>query len=135
MSINRLLVASSAIYAGAGLPLLFAADEILKRVDGSVATTGLWMADMFGGALVAFAVLNWFNRTTMMGGIYGRPLLVANLMLLTNITFPALRVWRGNGHMLPGLTCVVFGVLLVLFGRLLFRNPKELGSGGGATAR
>ena len=46
MSINRLLVASSAIDAGAGLPLVFAADEMLKSVDGSVSATSLWMAGM-----------------------------------------------------------------------------------------
>lgn len=129
MPINRLLVASSIIYAGVGLSLAFAGDEILRRVDGSVSATGLWMASMLGGALLAFAVLNWFNRTTMMGGIYGRPLLVANLMLLTNITFSALRVWRANGEALPGGTCAVFGVLLILFGRRLFRNPPGVSSG------
>jgi hypothetical protein len=128
---NPLLMASSAIYAGAGVPLLFAADELQRRVDGNVSPTGVWMGGMLGGALVAFALLNWFNRTQMIGGIYGRPLLIANLMLLTNIVFPALRVWRTNAHPLPATMAALFGVLLLLFGRLLFRTPPQVGSGSG----
>ncbi len=121
------------MYAAAGVPLLFASDDILRRVDGSVSPTGLWMGGMFGGALVAFALLNWFNRGQLIGGIYSRPLLLANLMLLTNIVFPALRFWRVTAHMLPAVTAVVFGILLVLFGRLLFRHPGEIGPGRGPT--
>lgn len=133
MPINRLLVASSAVYAAAGFPLMFAADEILRRVDGAVSPMGLWMGGMLGGALLAMALLNWFNRETLMGGIYGRPLLVGNLMLLTNITFSALRMWRSGGHLLYAVTCGVGALLLVLFGRLLFRNPSGLGRDVGPT--
>lgn len=128
MPINRLLVLSAVVYAVAGLPLLFAADVILRPVDAGITPAGVWMAGMMGGALVAFALLNWFNRHQMMGGIYGRPLLIANLMLLTNVTFPALRMWRTDPRPSFAIITVVAGVLLVLFGRRLFRNPDGVGA-------
>ena len=68
-----------------------------------------------------------------MGGIYGRPLLIGNLMLLSNITFSALRMWRTDNRMLYAVTCAVAALLLMLFGRSLFRNPPGLGQGGGPT--
>lgn len=123
---NRLLVAASACYAAAGLPLLFAADQVMAQFDGGASAVAHWIAGLLGGALTAFALLNWVQRHTLMGGIYGRPLLIANLLLLSNITFSSLRMWRADHLALYAVTGVIGAMLFAAFGRLFFRNPAAL---------
>lgn len=36
---------------------------------------------LFGGALLGFAFLNWMGRSAILGGIYGRPIVVGNFGL------------------------------------------------------
>ena len=84
----------------------------------------LWITGLLGGALFAFALLNWFQRHTMMGGIYGRPLLLANLMLMSNVAFSSLRMWRAEHDAVYAIVGVIGAGFLVAFGRLLFRNPS-----------
>jgi hypothetical protein len=135
MPVNRLLVAASIIYALVGLPLLFAGDEVLRRLDGSSGPAAVWIAGTLGAAVCSMALLNWFNRHTLMGGIYGRPLLLANLLLLSNVTFSGIRMWRMQGQPVFGICTAVGGVLLVLFGRRLFRAPDGVATGGGPAER
>jgi hypothetical protein len=127
MPINRLLVAASIVYAMVGLPLLFAGDAVLRRLDGTGGPAAVWIAGMLGAALGGMALLNWFNRHTLMGGIYGRPLLLANLLLLSNVAFSSVRMWRTHGQPVFAICAGVGGVLLVLFGRRLFVAPASGG--------
>lgn len=92
----------------------------------TIAPVAIWISGMFGDALMSFALLNWFSRHTLMGGIYGRPLLIANLMLTTNVTFSSLRMWRSFHAPTFAVTAVIGGVFLVAFGRLLFRTPVTI---------
>ena len=122
MPVNRLLVAASILYGVPGLALLFGGDEALARTGGYTPTSA-WLAGMLGAALLALALLNWFQRHSLMGGIYGRPLLMANLLVLANAAFSSLRFWRANGAVHFAVTGVAAGVMFAAFGRLLFRHP------------
>ncbi len=132
MPVNRLLVAASIVYGVPGLALLFGGDEALARTGGHTPTSA-WLTGMLGAALLALALFNWFQRHSLMGGIYGRPLLMANLLVLANAAFSSLRFWRANGAVHFAVTCVVTGVMFVAFGRLLFRTPTSVGQGGEAS--
>ncbi len=135
MPINRLLVAASVAYGAPGLVLLFAPELILARSASAMPPIALWITGMLGGALFAFALLNWFQRHTMMGGIYGRPLLLANLMLLSNVAFSSLRLWRAEHAAVYAIAGVVGAGFLVAFGRLLFQNPPGVSNSAGGNDR
>ena len=130
MPTNRLLVTSAAVYAAPGLALLFAPVEALRAAGLALSPAGAWLAGMLGAALLAFAVLHWYQRQTLLGGIYGRPLLLANVLLLCTTTFSSFREWRASGVPLQLGVAIVAGVLLVAFWRLLFVSPKSLGNVG-----
>jgi hypothetical protein len=123
MPINRLLVAVSVVYAAAGLLLLFLPEVVLARSSPVMPPIALWITGLLGGALFAFALLNWYQRHTMMGGIYGRPLLFANLMLMSNVAFSSLRMWRAEHDPVYAISCLIGAVFLVAFGRRLFVSP------------
>ena len=132
---NPLLVAVSVVYAACGLTLLFAADEVMASLAPGTPPFALWITGLLGGALSAFALLNWVQRHTMMGGIYGRPLLFANLLLLSNVTFSSLRMWRTQHAPVYAISGAVGAAFLVAFGRLLFRNPAALQDDSGTAPR
>jgi hypothetical protein len=80
MNFSRvLLTGSAALYFAAALALLFAGDELALRLAGAPAATVTALVQLYGSALLGFAMLNWMNRMSRIGGIFGRPLLVSNL--------------------------------------------------------
>ena len=72
------------------------------------------------------AFLNWVQRHTLVGGIYGRPLLLANLMFVTIAFFASARVWLDLGGRLIAVATVVLGLFVLAFGRSLFRTPAAV---------
>jgi len=79
---GRLLLTASAIFlAILGLAGLFAPDEIESLLDRSAPPTLALALQLAAGGLLGFAMLNWMSRRNRIGGIYGRPLGVGNLLL------------------------------------------------------
>ena len=71
---------------------------------------------------------NWMARGSLMGGIYNRPLAVGNV---AHFTIGALALakaaLRSPNSVLVGAT-LVYAVLAVAFGAVLFRSPADVGS-------
>jgi hypothetical protein len=73
------LSVSAVAYLLAALALLFAADEILRFALGAASQLDVALLQLIGAALFGFAMLNWLNRYSLVGGIFSRPLVMANL--------------------------------------------------------
>lgn len=135
MPINRLLVAATIVCGVPGLVLLFAAEEVLLRLGGAPATpAAAWLVGVLGGTLVAIALMNWFQRHSMVGGIYGRPLLLANTLVLTNAFFSTLRMWRSSHQVGYAVVAACIGALLAAFARRYFVDPSALRPGANSAA-
>ncbi len=119
---------SAAALAAAGLALLFAADVLLPRLAPALprgAAAGVaWVGQLLGAAWLGVAALNWLQRDTRLGGIYGRPVVLANLVLYLVSALSALRAlptvgrgaWAVAGPALAGA-----GV----YALLLWRGPFD----------
>lgn len=107
---NLLLFATSLLYFAAAIPLLFAPGETLALASSTppsaVAIGGI---QILGTAYLGFAMLNWMNRFSVIGGIHGRPLLVANFAHVGSAT--ALLAH----HLADGLTAPAFLTLLGIY--------------------
>lgn len=82
---TRLIITASAIFLGAlGTAASFLPTEILGVLD-DVAHNPLEavLVQLFGAALIGFAMLNWMARGAPAGGIYGRPIVGGNLVQYT----------------------------------------------------
>jgi hypothetical protein len=125
MKLNLLVVTSAVVYAIPGLVFTFAPDEVLLRL-GVVAGPPLlhWLLELLGGALLGMAIMNAMQRYAMVGGVYGRPLLVANLALLSIGGLSSLRLWRSTGDQRVLIAAIVSCALLAAYGRLLFKSPE-----------
>ena len=122
---SRALLTASAIFLGAaGAGLTFLPRELLIHVRQPDARILLVFVQTIGAAYLAFAMLNWMSRGATVGGIYGRPLIVANLLHFTMVAILLIK-WAAAGAP-PGI--LIFAGLYTAcaagFGALLFRGPS-----------
>jgi hypothetical protein len=129
---NPLLVAAALVYGVVGFAFTFAPDEIVAALGLDGSPVAGWLGALAGAGLLGLAALDWMQRHTVLGGVLGRPVLVANLLFLFAAFFPTLRAWREvGGAPLLGAT-VALGALAAAFGIRLFRPaampPSPLGA-------
>jgi hypothetical protein len=122
---TKILLSSSAIVLGLfGFLSSFFSQELLLHTK----VTSDGAADMFiqllAAMFIGFAILNWMNRGVIMGGIYARPLAMANFshFLIGLITF--LKVISAKPH-LPGMwvLMIIYFLFASAFGITMFFHP------------
>jgi len=125
--ISRLLTTVSALVLFVlGLALLFAPDVVLGRLVPGFPPGSAWVGSLLGAAWLGMAALDWSHRTTLLGGIYGRPVVYANFVLFLVSALVLVRV-----VLRPGMPPVIwlfalpFFVLAVAWALLLFRGPFD----------
>lgn len=119
---RSILMASALFFATLGGAMLFAPVEV---ADAFGWTAGEAVGSLAAGGLLALAILDFTARGAIHGGIYGRPIVLANLIFVLTAGLALLR-WQLSatpaeplGWLLVGgfgLHGVAFGLILV--GRL-----------------
>ena len=79
MNTKSLMTLSAIILALIGISLIFLPKEILDYLELSVSETLQLLMQIIGSLYFAFAILNWMSKGSLIGGIYGRPIAMANL--------------------------------------------------------
>ena len=117
---------SSAIVLGLfGLTLLFIPDEIMIYLNLESNRIVLIAFQLLGAFYFAFAMLNWMSKASLIGGIYNRPITIANL---THFLIGGLALIKGfisnsNWPMLLLVVTSVYSVYAIFFGVIFFRHP------------
>jgi hypothetical protein len=118
--------ASAGVLLVGGLALLFASDVILPRLIPGFPAGGVWLGQLLAAAWLAVALLNWLSRATLLGGIYGRPVVLTNAALYFIATMVLFKiVVRGNAPAALWLILVPAALFAGIYGWLLFRGPFE----------
>jgi hypothetical protein len=116
---------SAVFLAFIGVALSFFPGEIAVYIGVGYAQTFQLILQLSGALYFAFAMLNWMAKRSHIGGIYNRPIAIANcthffmgglalIKALINHPGFAAPVW-----ILAGL----YSIFAILFGFILFRNP------------
>ena len=124
MMSTRALLTSSAVFLGlAGGGLTFLPQELLLHVRQPDARILVVFVQTVGAAYLAFAMLNWMSRGSTIGGIYGRPLVVANVVHFTMVAILLIK-WAAAGAP-PGIMLfgAVYTLFAVWFGAAMFGSP------------
>jgi hypothetical protein len=116
---------SAAVLAAGGGALLFAPDVLLPALVPGFPPSGLWLGQLVGAAWLGMAALNWLQRAAILGGIYGRPVVLANLVLYFVSALSVLRVLLGGGPTELWLILVPTGAFALAYGALLLRGPFD----------
>jgi hypothetical protein len=119
---SRIIATTSAlVFAAAGMLLLFASDEVLPRILSGIPGEATWIGQVLGAAWLGIAALNWLSRGSVVGGIYGRPIVMANAVtyfITTTVLFKSPSAGAPVAAVLPAIFALMYGVLL-------FRGPLD----------
>lgn len=129
---SRLSLLSAAVLLLGGVALLFASDMLLPALIPGFPPAASWLGQFLGAAWLGVAALNWLQRGTRLGGIYGRPVVFANLLLYFVSALSLLRGLLGGG--IPTALWAVFApaaALAAAYAALLLRGPFDSSTASG----
>lgn len=127
MNISSLVTRCSAAYLLlGGVVMLFGADAVLPVVIRNFPPSGAFLGQIIAAAWLALAAINWQNRGLILGGIYGRPVVYANLMLYTVTTLGVARAAMVVGAS-PWLWALVgpSALFAIIYGVLMLSGPFD----------
>jgi hypothetical protein len=121
----RLLLSSSAaILAALGVGITFLPQELLIHVGARSTGASVLLIQILGASLLGFAALNWMSRGAHTGGIYGRPVTMANFF---HFAIGAAALLKGAiaHHFAVDVTVMaaIYAVFAIWFGLVLFTHP------------
>lgn len=126
MSTRLLLQSSALLLVFLGVLLSFLPAEIASVMGLSHDLAKQMALQLLGAVYFGFGMLNYMNKRAVVGGIYGRPLVVGNF---SHFLIAALALLKAQDLLstYPWLwaLAIAFGLLAVAFGRLLFYAPAE----------
>jgi hypothetical protein len=125
--ISTLISRASAVVLGlAGLALLFASDAILPRLIPGFPPSGAWLGQLLAAGWLGVALLNWASQPALLGGIYGRPVVLTNATLYFVAATVLLKiVIRQNVPTVLWLVVLPLALFAGIYWWLLFRGPFE----------
>jgi hypothetical protein len=116
---------ASALFLGVlGIPCVFAPDIVLTRFAGGTSAGAEILVQLTGALYAGFGALNWMSKGSLMGGIYGRPVAIGNLLHFVAGGFALIKSAPTLGQ--PALAWPVaigYALFAVGFALVVFRNP------------
>lgn len=109
-----------------GLTMLFVPDAVLPRFSPGFPAEALWVGQLLGAAWLGLSALNWIHRRAVLGGVYGRPVVFANL--IQHFIGALVLIRAAQRAPSPGplwLMAIPVTALALAYGVLLFRGPFD----------
>jgi len=127
MSTRVLMTASAAFLAALGVGITFLPQELAAHVGAPVEGAAVLLMQLLGALYLGFAMLNWMNRGNRIGGIYGRPVSIANFFHFAVGALALVRGIAGHGFTLElAAVTAAYSVFAAWFGWVLFTHPGEV---------
>ncbi len=123
----------TASYLGiAGLALTFLPQEIAGFLDIGSNKMAILSLQILGALYFGFAMINWMTKGNLLGGIYGRPLIIGNLTHFFISSFALIKLLGndpGTNFSLLLVLAIIYGILTLCFGYLFMFNPPSIQAG------
>lgn len=129
--------ASAVILGAAAIVLIFAPETVLASLAIAPSPTAVPLAQLYGAALFGFSQMFWTARGMLLGGIYGRAVVVGGFtngfigaFVLLHALLPA------HASSVVWGACAVYVILAIVFGTLMFgRGPSSPAAPGSTPPR
>ena len=125
MNTKILMTLSAIILALIGISLIFLPKEILDYLELSVSETLQLLMQIIGSLYFALAILNWMSKGSIIGGIYNRPIAMANLAHFVIAGLALIKGILAN----PSLSyviwsiAIIYSIFAIFFGIVAFKHP------------
>lgn len=122
---SRVLMTASALFLFVlGLCCVFAPDVLLNHFAGGTSPAANVMVQLTGALYVGFGLMNWMSKGSLMGGIYGRPVAVGNLLHFFAGAMALLKAAPPASSLaFAWPLALVYVAFAVGFGLVVLRNP------------
>lgn len=125
MNTKIVMTLSSVTLGTAGILLTFMPEILLSQLSIEPNKPVLFLMQILGALYFAFGMLNWMTKTSLIGGIYNRPIAVANF---THFFIAGLALTKGlisnpNSSYIIWTAGVIYFVFGILFGIIVYRHP------------
>jgi hypothetical protein len=126
MNTRYLMIASALVMAVIGLSLTFAPQEIMRMLGGEAAGWPLIVLQLCGALYCGFALLNWNAKVVILGGIYGQPIVVGNLVHFTMGALALMKLLIAHSSE-PALwsLAIIYALFAALFGYVMYTHPTK----------
>lgn len=125
---TKIVMFTSAVFLfSTGIILTFLPAEVLTYFSLEPEKSAQLLCQLLGAQYFAFGMINWNTKSSLIGGIYNRPVAVSNF---AHFFIGGLALAKGmtSNIDLPNLLWVLTFVYIgfaVLFGLILFRHPVK----------
>jgi hypothetical protein len=125
MNTKWIMIATSLLLGVSGIALTFAPDLIIGSLGVNPSQVSIIFGQILGALYFGFAMLDWMTKESLIGGIYNRPVAVANFthFMIAGLALVKASISNPQIPILLILVSGVYAVLALLFGILLFRHP------------
>jgi hypothetical protein len=118
---KRIMTISSLLLALAGAACLFMPAELGAAFGTAASAIQVALLQVTGAMYLGFAMANWMARTLPIGGIYGRPVSMANFAHFFIGAMALLKYAMSNGfNWATASILAVYMLFSVLFGYVVF---------------
>lgn len=134
MNTKLLMTLSSLIMGLAGIILSFFPHELLNYfTSGGEVILSALVLQILGALYFAFAMVNWTAKANLIGGIYGRPIAIGNLLHFLVGALVLLKGYSSSHNTLIQLITITYVAFAICFGivfldtRFQINNKRKLG--------
>jgi hypothetical protein len=123
---TRVIMTVSAIFlALMGIILSFMPNEVAEFIGLQSSKTIQLILQIAGAQYFAMALLNWMKRTSVIGGIYNRPVSITNYThyLIGTLASWKLLLGKADLPMAFWVLAAFYLIFAVLYGFIFYRNP------------
>lgn len=125
---TKIVMTSSAVLMGiVGISFTFLPSEIMIYFEVEPSKFLQMMIQILGALYFAFAMLNWMSKESFIGGVYNRPIAIANL---THFLIVALALVKNvfsseEWSLILVIVTTLYSLFAILFGIILFKHPLK----------
>lgn len=127
MNTKYIMTLSAIVLGASGIILTFLPDDILIFFNSENNKLLQILLQISGALYFSFAMLNWMTKTSIIGGIYNKPIAVANF---THFLIAGLALIKGVisnpslGYVI-WVIAFIYSIFAIVFGLMAFRPAQK----------
>ena len=122
---SRISTLSAAVLLLGGTALLFASDLLLPMLVPGFPASAAWLGQLVAAGWLGVGALDWLQRRALLGGIYGRPVVLANVTLHLVSALSLARALADGAPRALWVLLVPTALLAIAYGALMLRGPFD----------
>ncbi len=126
MNTKTLMIISAVFLAINGFLFTFFPNEIAVLLLGINSDNYIFILilQILGALYLGFSILNWVSKTSLIGGIYNKPLLIGNLLHFFTASMALIKLIPAfQDHQLIFSYTIIYSLFTLSFGYVFFTNP------------